>query len=301
MRLPSLKQLHHLVALFDHQHFGRAADACFISQSTLSASITQLEAVMGVALLEREHKAFVFTPLGEEIVQRSRRIINESIDLMDYAKTQGKPMQGSLRLGCIPTIAPFIMNSLIKACSDKYPELTLLIREDTTDNLIKLLEEGRLDLAIFALPYPTKYLYAKILSKDHFHLVYPPNWVDKIENEDITTWPDKSIFLLEKEHCLTDHTFKACDLRQGNKINPFFATSLHTLVQMVQSGLGVTFLPQLAINKGILEGTQLLTRPMSRTAAHRNLGIVWRNTSHQQENYQLFADVLKTVLEKSTQ
>ena len=160
-----------------------------------------------------------------------------------------------------------------------------------------MLEEGRLNLAILALPYPTKYLYTEILSEDHFHLVYPPNWGDKIKNEDITTWPDKSIFLLEKEHCLTDHRFKACDLRQGNKINPFFATSLHALVQMVQSGLGVTFLPQLAISKGILWRTQLHTRPMSRAAAHRNLGVVWRSTSHQQQNYQLFAEVLKKVLD----
>jgi LysR family transcriptional regulator, hydrogen peroxide-inducible genes activator len=211
-KLPTLKQLQHLVALFDYQHFGKAADACFISQSTISASIAQLEEILGIQLLEREHKTFIFTSLAEDIVEKSRQLIENAQELMDYATYEGKLMHGVLRLGCIPTIAPFIMSPLVSLCHKTYSELKLLIREDTTDNLLHSLEIGEIDIIILALPYPTKNLYTQTLCQDPFQLVLPVTWVDKIEGKAIDLWPDECIFFLEKEHCLTGHTLQACAL-----------------------------------------------------------------------------------------
>lgn len=296
-RLPTLKQLQYLVTLFDYQHFGKAAQACFISQSTMSASIIQLEEILGAQLLERDHKTFIFTALGENIVQKSRALIENANELTDYAKNQGLPMQGILRLGCIPTIAPFIISALISRCHKIYPQLKLLIREDTTDNLLHALEVGNVDLIILALPYPTNHLHTHIVSRDPFQLVVPATWVDKIAGKDVNTWPDETIFFLEKEHCLTGHTLQACALQNSKKINPFFASSLHTLMQMVIAERGVTIFPQLALKSGILNGSNLVTLSLPANA-YREIGLAWRTTSHQQASYQLFADLVKTVISK---
>ncbi|WP_133130785.1 hydrogen peroxide-inducible genes activator [Legionella yabuuchiae] len=294
-RLPTLKQLHHLVALFDYQHFGKAAEACFISQSTMSASIGHLEEILGVQLLERSYKTFIFTSLGASIVQKSRALIENAAELMDYAQNEGKSMHGVLRLGCIPTIAPFIMSALVSLCHEVYPALKLLIREDTTDNLLHSLEIGQIDTIILALPYPTKNLNTLTLCQDPFQLVIPANWRDKIEGKEMGFWPDECIFLLEKEHCLTGHTLQACALKNSKKINPFFATSLHTLTQMVIAGLGVTIFPDLAIKNGILTGSNLITIPLPGNA-YREIGMAWRATSHKQDTYQLLADLVKTLI-----
>ena len=295
-RLPSLKQLHHLVTLYEHQHFGRAAEACFISQSTLSVSITNLEDVLDTPLLERDHKSFLFTPMGEDVVRRARLILQECTELSEYARSQGEPMHGTLRLGCIPTIAPFILRDLLAVTRKTYPHLDLLIREDTTDNALKWLAEGRLDLVILALPYATPGMSTRIIARDRFRLVLPAGWLKRGFDRDMSCWPDHSIFLLEKEHCLTGHAMQACRLQDGKKINPFFATSLHTLTELVGSELGVTFLPELAIVKGILDGRDLVSQPMPGGNAWREIGVVWRPASVKQQACQLVSDLLEQVL-----
>lgn len=297
-KLPTLKQLQHLVTLFDYHHFGRAAEACFISQSTMSASIGQLEEILGAPLLERDHKNFIFTTLGASIVQKSRELLENAAELVDYVNSDGQLMHGVLRLGCIPTIAPFILSSLISLCHKNYPALKLFIREDTTDNLLKLAEVGEIDVLILALPYPTKQLNTIVLDKDPFQLVLSESWRDKIENKDMALWPDESIFLLEKEHCLTRHTLQVCAVKNSKKINSFFATSLHTLTQMVSSGLGVTIFPELAIKNGILAGSNLITMPLSNDA-YREIGMAWRASSYKQQNYLLLADLVKQVINGS--
>jgi len=290
--VPSFKQLQYLIALYDHQHFGQAATACFVSQSTLSASITNLEATLGAQLLERDHKTFLFTPLGEEIVQRSRLIIDQCAALSDYAKTQGKPLQGKFYLGIIPTIAPFILNELQTVCQQHYPDLSLYIREDTTDNVLRSLREGKLDLVILALPYPMGDFFVRILCKDYFQLVLPKTWQDKPMEQ----LPANSIFLLEKEHCLTGHALQACHLRDSKKINPFFATSLHTLIQMVSHQPGMTYLPTLAINSGLLAGTDLMAIPLQDDEAFREIGVAWRNTSYKTESYNILSTIIKKII-----
>jgi LysR family hydrogen peroxide-inducible transcriptional activator len=295
-KLTSLKQLHYLVTLYDHQHFGRAAAACFISQSTLSAAITQLEEILEAQLLERDHKTFLFTPLGEEIVRQSRLILEQSDAMVDYAKNQGKLLQGKFYLGIIPTIAPFILNELQTQCQKLYPQLNLFIREDTTDNVLKLLGEGKLDMAILALPYETADLHTQVLCKDYFKLVLPRAWEHQDFDPDISKLPENSIFLLEKEHCLTGHALQACALKESKKINHFFATSLHTLIQMVNHQPGITFLPDLAINSGILTGTDLVAIPLKGKQAYRELGVAWRNTSYKVQIYNELAQVIKQII-----
>ena len=295
-KLPSLKQLQHLIALYDHQHFGHAADACYISQSTLSASISNLENILNISLIERDHKTFLFTPMGEEAVLRSRVIIEEATNLTIYAKTQGDPMRGDLRLGIIPTIAPFILTEIQAVCHQHYPDLTLLIREDTTDHVLRLLGEGKLDVVLLALPFETDNFFTQVLCKDPFQLVVPSAWAEKGFEYAINTLPDQSVFLLEKEHCMTGHALHACHLRDNKKINAFFATSLQTLVLMVDHKPGITFLPNLAIHSGLLSDTELVALPIQQENAYREIGIVWRNSSCHQPYYQKLAELIQGVL-----
>jgi LysR family hydrogen peroxide-inducible transcriptional activator len=297
-RLPSIKQLQYLLALHEHQHFGRAADACYIGQSTLSAAIANLEETMNAQLLERDHKTFIFTPLGEDVVRQARYIIEQCEELTDFARHQGKPMTGPFRLGCIPTIAPFVLSEVMTLCRERYPELQLLLREDTSDNSLQGLAEGRLDMVLLALPYETGTFHTEVLAQDGFKLVLHQDWLGRGFQQDISQWPDESIFLLEREHCLTGHAVKACELEDSRKVNPFFATSLHTLTQMVNNKLGVTFMPQMAINSGLLEGTQLITQSPQNASAYRDIGVAWRPTSSKARSYKLMSALIAEVLQQ---
>ncbi|HHQ4661645.1 TPA: hydrogen peroxide-inducible genes activator, partial [Aeromonas veronii] len=262
-RWPSLKQLQYLVALDEHKNFNRAAKACHVSQSTLSTGIQTLEDMMNLQLVERDHKSFIMTPVGMEIVERARNLLSDARDLMELGQHQGGVMQGTVRLGCIPTIAPFLLSKLLKECSKTYPDLELLLREDTTSNLLKQLEQGQLDLLILALPIEIGGFHCKTVGQDPFHMVMPASMAAGLHTPfDYKELPNQSIFLLEREHCLTEHAVSACRLRDKSKINPFAATSLHTLVQMVEAGLGTTFLPQMAIDAGILTNSDLVAIPL---------------------------------------
>jgi len=295
-RLPIIKQLQYLLALHEHQHFGRAADACYIGQSTLSAAIANLEETIDAQLLERDHKTFIFTSLGEDVVRQARYIIEQCEELTDFARHQGKPMTGPFRLGCIPTIAPFVLSEVMTLCREKYPDLQLLLREDTSDNSLHALAEGRLDMVLLALPYETGALHTEVLAQDSFKLVLHQDWLDRGFSQDISQWPDESIFLLESEHCLTGHAVKACELEDSRKVNPFFATSLHTLTQMVNNKLGVTFMPQMAINSGLLQGTELVAQSPLSANAFRDIGVAWRPTSSKARSYRLMAELIAEVL-----
>ncbi len=153
--LPSLKNLYYLVNLYQEQNFNRAAKLCHVSQSTLSSGIQNLEEQLGHQLIERDHKSFIFTAIGEEVVQRSRKLLTDVDDLVELVKHQGQPMTGDIRLGCIPTIAPFLLSRVVKHCQQEYPELTLFLKEDTTERLLDALGKGELDLLLLALPADT--------------------------------------------------------------------------------------------------------------------------------------------------
>ncbi|GAA4497619.1 LysR substrate-binding domain-containing protein [Pseudaeromonas paramecii] len=280
-RWPNLKQLHYLVALAECENFNRAAKACFVSQSTLSTGIQNLEELLGVQLIERDNKSFIMTPIGLEVVQRARQLLSETKDLLEMTASRGGSLSGPLRLGCIPTIAPFLLSPLVTLCGETYPDLDLLLREDTSDNLLKLLEAGELDLLLLALPYDLGSFHSRVVGQDPFRLVLHEKLIDSYEANPAryAGLPDHSLFLLEREHCLTDHALSACQLADQAKINPFAATSLYTLVQMVSHQQGATFLPEMALRAGILERTELVAVAPQGQMPHRDIGLVWRPSS----------------------
>lgn len=297
---PSLKQLHYLVTLNETRHFSEAAERCYVSQSTLSKGIQNLEELIGCPLYEKKDKKspLVFTYAGEQVVKRGRELLARGQDLIELGKQcQGGEMEGQLKLGCIPTIAPFLLCDLVQEVNVRYPNLHLLLREDTTANLLAALRTGELDVLILALPMEIGNLERRIVGQDPFRMVMSRHQADgirvPIKYDDL---PDESVFLLEKEHCLTEHAVSACKLTDKEKINPFTATSLHTLVQMVANGLGTTFIPQMAIEHGLIDNQNLVVIDPPGQKAYREIGLVWRPSSSRSRTFERLADVVSELL-----
>lgn len=284
MKLPKLQQLKYLVSLYDTGHFGQAAKKCFVSQSTLSSAIQALEEQLNSQLIERDHKTFVFTPVGIEVVNKSRLILEQSADLVATASADGDEFHGEIHIGIIPTIAPFVLNPVIKQCRDAFPNLGLFLREDTSDNCLELLREGKLDLVLLATPYDIGEFVEYPICRDPFYHVYHPE--KKHQN----------LYLLEKEHCLSEHAIKGCKLTESEDLHPFQASSLNTLLAMVEGHQGETYLTKLALQSGLLDNTQLQYQPMSDEKAFRGLSFVWRKTSHRRVFYSQISDKLKSVI-----
>ncbi|MBY8191837.1 hydrogen peroxide-inducible genes activator [Vibrio fluvialis] len=300
IKWPSLKQLHYLVTLHETRHFSDAAERCFVSQSTLSKGIQNLEALIGCPLFEKKDKKspLVFTHAGEQVVKRSRELLARGQDLIELGKQcQGGEMEGQLKLGCIPTIAPFLLCDLVQEVNVRYPNLHLLLREDTTANLLTALRNGELDVLILALPMEICNMESRVVGQDPFRMVISRHQADgirvPIKYDDL---PDESVFLLENEHCLTEHAVSACKLTDKEKINPFTATSLHTLVQMVANGLGTTFIPQMAIEHGLLDNQNLVVIDPPGQQAYREIGLVWRPSSSRSHTFERLADVVSELL-----
>ncbi|WP_340678423.1 LysR substrate-binding domain-containing protein [Paraglaciecola sp.] len=276
MKWPNLKHLHYLVVLHQEQHFHRAAQHCHVSQSTLSTAIQNLEEQFGTQLLEREHKTFVFTPFGLELVERSKALLTDAHELVDFAQSAGNWQAGKLKLGVIPTIAPFLFEGLITNIKTHLPDITLQLQEDTTANLLSQLNEGALDLLILALPMETPGCKQLVLGHDPFHLIAHSDLVPTLPVPlDVSALPKESIFLLQQEHCMTGHAVSACGLSYKEQVSSLSASSLYTLVQLANSKLGFTFMPELAIKHHILNSTPLVSMP-AEDKAYREIGMVWR-------------------------
>lgn len=296
MRWPNLKHLHYLVTLHQEQHFHRAAQRCNVSQSTLSTAIQNLEEHFGSQLLEREHKTFVFTSLGLDVVERAKELLSDAGELVEYAQNAGNWQRGQLKLGVIPTIAPFMFERMIHAFGDQLPDIGLELQEDTTDNLLQQLSDGKLDLLILALPMDTPGCKQLIIGHDPFHLVAHHNMVDELPQPlDITTLPKNSIFLLQKEHCLTGHAVSACGLRDSDQVSSLAASSLYTLVQLANSKLGYTFMPELALSQDILGNSELKALP-AEEQAYREIGLVWRSGTTRMQLFRRIAEILSPLL-----
>ncbi|WED21368.1 hydrogen peroxide-inducible genes activator [Vibrio sp. JC009] len=297
---PSLKQLHYLITLYETRHFSEAAQKCFVSQSTLSKGIQNLEEMIGCPLYEKKDKKspLVFTMAGEKVVSQGRELLAKGQDLIELGKLcQGGTMQGQLKVGCIPTIAPFLLCDLVQEVNQRFPELDLLLREDTTANLLEALKNGEMDVLILALPIDIGPMHSQVVGQDAFKMVISRDQANTIRvpirYDDL---PDEYVFLLENEHCLTEHAVSACKLTEKEKINPFTATSLHTLVQMVANGLGTTFIPQMAIEHGILENQNLVIVDPPGQQAYRDIGLVWRPSSSRYETFEQLAEVVSELL-----
>ncbi|KQM38983.1 hydrogen peroxide-inducible genes activator [Sphingomonas sp. Leaf10] len=290
--LPTLKQLQYLVALRDAGHFGRAAEASFVTQSTLSAGIRELETLIGVVLVERTRRVVRFTPLGESIVAKARKVLREAEELTDMARAAGRPLSGEMRMSVIPTIAPFLLPRLLPRLRRDYPDLKLFLREEPSAAACEGLHHGRTDCVLLALPYACGEVEVAPLFEDRLLLAVPGNDSGDpapLVADDID--PER-LLLLEDGHCLKDHALRACEQPELRGQAMMMGTSLHTIVQMVDNGLGTTMLPQMAIDAGILENTGITARPIESQNAQRRIALVWRRASPRERDFRLLAEVL---------
>jgi LysR family hydrogen peroxide-inducible transcriptional activator len=292
-RLPTVRQLHYFVTLERLAHFGRAAAACFVSQSAFSIAIRDLERLLGIRLVERTNRKVTITPEGREIAAQARLCLRDLEALVELARERGRPLNGPLKLGVIPTIAPFLLPDALPRIRRKYPELQLYIREGQTAPLLEELAGGSLDLVLLALPYALEKFEVMPLFRDRFllacrkdtRLVDPRHFsINRISAE--------NILLLEEGHCLRDHALAACRLRDRSGLGRFAASSLHTLLGMVDGDLGVTFVPEMAARSGLLRHTRIGTWPL-RDNAYREIALVWRQRSARGTEYRELGEVLR--------
>jgi LysR family hydrogen peroxide-inducible transcriptional activator len=283
--LPSLQQLRYLIALQEEGHFGRAAEKCFITQSTLSASLRDLESTLDVTLVERDRRHVAFTAIGDAIVVRARELVAQANDLVELCASARHPLTGSFRLGVIPTIAPFALPQSLTVLRAEYPKLKLLLREDLTEVCLDRLLASTLDAALIALPYDLPAGIETLpLFEDEFLFVtadpklgsaQSPLPIEKID-------PDQ-LLLLEDGHCLREHAIAACALKNAQTNRALEATSLITLTHMVESGLGHTLLPELAIAGGVLSGSSLYARRFTPRGPARTIAMAFRKTTARRE------------------
>ena len=291
--LPTLRQLAYLVELSERLNFRAAADRQFVTQSTLSAGIKELETQLGVQLVERDKHHVRLTTVGEDVAARARELLASATDLSEAARSAARPLCGPMRLGAIPTIAPYLLPGVLPALRRAYPELKLYLREDLTARLLERLRASRLDVALIALPFETGDLYVRELFKDDFAFVAregdPAVRTKAVPLRKIDTM---DMVLLEEGHCLRDHAIAACGPRPAAWEPRVEATSLTTLIQMVEGGLGVTLLPRITLDAGILKSTRLVARPFASPAPSRMLALVARRTTPRRRDADLLAEFL---------
>ena len=294
--LPTLKQLQYLVALKEHGHFGRAAEASFVTQSTLSAGLRELESLIGVTLVERTRRVVRFTPLGLRIAEKARRILREAEELADLARAAGKPLSGELRMSVIPTIAPFLLPTLLPKLRADWPELKLYLREEPSQAACDALHRGQVDCVLLALPYGCGDVESVELFEDRLFVAFPP---DMAEEPPLHVTPaaidEDRLLLLEDGHCLKDQALAACNRPELRAEAAMMGTSLHTLVQMVDNGLGMTMLPQMAVDAGILNGTHVIARPLDADHPARRIALIWRKGSPREKEFRLLAEALRAA------
>lgn len=292
--LPTLKQLQYLLALADEQSFSRAAETCNVTQSTLSAGISALENTLGQPLVARAHKNLVLTPLGEETVAEARKLVNAAEKLTERARLSGRPLSGPLRLGVIPTVAPYMLPQILPALTGKFPALELQIYEKQSANIVADLSAGRLDVLLMAFPFNTPGIEQHVLYEEPFMLAVPQGTWNKKTPVDIADLKGRDLLLLEDGHCLRDHALAACRFQPVQTRRAFNATSLQTLIQMVQAGYGITMLPEMAVKHGALpENIEIFS--FKKPLPARQIGLAWRHGSARQKEFELLAEAVHSV------
>jgi LysR family hydrogen peroxide-inducible transcriptional activator len=290
--LPTLKQLQYLVALKHHGHFGKAADACFVTQSTLSAGLRELESLIGITLVERTRRVVRFTPLGNRIADKAQRILREAEELADMARAAGKPLCGELRMGVIPTIAPFLLPAMLPRLRKQWPDLKMYLREEPSQAACDSLHRGQLDCVLLALPFGCGEVDSTELFEDSLMVAFPPGATPPSVVTPAAIDQDK-LLLLEDGHCLKDHALAACNRPELRAEATMMGTSLHTLVQMVDNGLGMTIVPEMAVQAGVLTGTGVIVRPLAADHPARRIALVWRKNSPREKEFVLLADAIR--------
>ena len=295
VHLPTLKQLQYLVALRRLGHFGKAAEACFVTQSTLSSGLRELETLLGTQLVERTKRMVRFTPLGERIADKAERVLRESEGLADMARAEGQPLTGELRMGVIPTIAPFLLPTLLPRVRAQFPSLKLFLREEASQAACDALHRGQLDCVLLALPFPCGEVDCAELFDDALYVAYPKGEAPSERAVAAASIDEGRLLLLEDGHCLKDHALAACNRPDLRAAATMMGTSLHTLVQMVDNGLGLTFVPKMAIDAGLLDGTRIEARALDSSQATRAIALAWRRNSSREPEFRLLAAALQSM------
>ena len=293
MKYPTIKQLRYFLALAETSHFGRAADACFVSQSAFSSAISELENMLGTQLVDRTNRSVTITAKGQDIAVQARLCLRDIEALVDMAKGEREPLAGELRLGVIPTIAPFLLPKALPKLRRQYPQLDLYLIEDQTHRVYERLMDGELDVILLALPWEMRGVDTAALFDDRFCLAYREG-TERVDpdNYRFNRLDSDSILLLEDGHCLRDHALAACKIRNTQKVRPFAASSLLTLVEMVDADMGVTFLPEMARGTALLRNTRVKLSSLDENS-HRTIGLAWRKGSRRGEEFKLLGEFFK--------
>ena len=293
MNSPTIKQLKYFVALTDAGHFGRAAERCFVSQSAFSTAIKELETTLDTQLVDRTNRNVTITATGQQVAVQARLVLRDMDSLVESAQGQKEPLTGELRLGVIPTIAPFMLPGSLPKLRQEYPALRLLLIEDQTQRIYARLMEGELDVLLMALPWEMQGVEELPLFRDEFCLACheKTQHVDP-DNYRFNRLDSDSILLLEDGHCLREHALAACKIRNTQKVSRFGASSLLTLIEMVDADLGVTFLPEMARGSSLLRNTRVKLHSLGERS-YRSIGLVWRKGSRRADEFRLLGEFLR--------
>ena len=276
----NLRALQYFVKLADLRHFSKAADACFVSQPTLSTQIKKLEDELGVQLVERSPKNIMLTPVGEEIADRARLVLSDIDQIRAVARRSGNPADGILRLGLFPTLAPYLLPHVVPGLRETYPNLTLQLAEEKTENILAMLRQGELDAGLLALPINQEGLEIKPLFKEPFVVAVPGEHpLAARKSISLADLENTELLLLEEGHCLREHALEVCALSGAHERVDFHATSMETLRQMVAAGVGVTLMPLLAVKPPMAETGNVVIRPFEDPAPSRTIALAWRSSS----------------------
>ncbi|SER16341.1 transcriptional regulator, LysR family [Faunimonas pinastri] len=296
--LPTLRQLHYLKLLVEHGSFSRAAEAAHVTQPTISAGINELEKILGANVVDRGRSGLILTPVGREVARRAEEILAQVDDLVQAAGRSGRPLVGTFRLGVIPTIAPFLLPQVLPRLRRRYPQLRLVLREDLTTRLVAMLKAGTIDAALIALPANITGLdHAEVSSDELVAAVPAGHRLAEMTRIPQGAMDGENLILLEDGHCLREHALSACGLQAAPQADDaettVATTSLHTTLQMVGWGLGITLLPGMAVEAGLTRLAPVVVRPLEH-APCRKVVVVWRAGSSREVEGRLLAETLRT-------
>lgn len=289
---PSLRQLSYLIAIDEEGSFSGAAEACAVTQSTLSAGIKELENILGQKLVVRGRRKTALSPFGSEVAQNARDVLENTDRIVARAKLLKNPLSGPLRLGIIPTIAPFMLPGILPTLQKNFPALELQLHEDLTGRLLEQLHKGHIDVALMAFPYETPGMVQKILFKEPFLVAAGQQYKSAESTIDIRDLEPEKLLLLEDGHCLRDHALSACDLQLPRRRKTFSATSLATLIHMVSHGFGITLLPEMACKPSTLPPGIRLLPFKGKHLPTRQIGLAWRRGDPRARDYEILANTI---------
>jgi len=294
--LPTIRQMQYLLTLYETRNFRRAAEICHITQPTLSAAIKEMEILLGLPVLDRSRKkSVIFTAFGEEVIDTAKTIMPQLDHLIDKAKQMAQPLSGPMRLGLIPTIAPYLLPDILPDLQKKFRNIDFQIVEDMSANLIKKLHAGKIDMAVLAFPYETDGLNQMTFFEEPFYCAVQKGVFSKDQKLTLSDLDNHKLLLLEDGHCLRDHALSACKMQDIEDKKTLSATSLLTLIQMVSQGYGITLLPEMVLNHGVVP-KNLSLHGFKKPVPSRKIGVLWRQKDPHEKDIKTVIREMKAVL-----